>query len=258
MTAAFGSRLLQSAPHPEAHQKPGRSGPPRRNIKLLAGAGAAGFLLFLLGVIVIFRNQKGDEVGRMELPDGTSVEVQASGKVDPSEKSVDLLKLVDPGVSFNGDAWKLGADGLRSPDRRSGWALVKVPYQPPDEYDWDVMAEKLGGGQALTLHFVTAGHQGTVCLDGYSPTACALEMIDGQFGPKRVGSIFKPGAVARIRVSVRKSGVTVLCDGQTILSWQGDMAKFSTFGGWKVPDKRSLYVGSQTAYRIREMTLTPR
>ncbi len=85
MTVALGSRRMQAIPAVEAYEEPERKGPPHKNIKLLAGAGAAGFLLLLLGVIVIFRNQKGQEVGRMELPDGTSVEVQTSAKVDPAK-----------------------------------------------------------------------------------------------------------------------------------------------------------------------------
>ncbi len=50
---------------------------------MLIGACAAGFLCLLLGVIVILRNQKGEEVGRMALPDGTSVEVQAPSAAGP-------------------------------------------------------------------------------------------------------------------------------------------------------------------------------
>ncbi len=50
--------------------------PPWKNTKVLIGAGAAGFLLLLLGVIVIVRNKDGKEVARIEVADGNSVEVQ--------------------------------------------------------------------------------------------------------------------------------------------------------------------------------------
>lgn len=50
--------------------------PPRKNTKLLIGAGAAGFVLLLLGVIVIVRNKDGKEVARLEVAEGNSVEVQ--------------------------------------------------------------------------------------------------------------------------------------------------------------------------------------
>ncbi len=76
MTIALGSSRLQSIPAVEPYEEPDRKGPPRKNMKLLAGAGAAGFLFLLLGVIVIVRNKDGKEVARLEVPDGNSVEVQ--------------------------------------------------------------------------------------------------------------------------------------------------------------------------------------
>jgi serine/threonine protein kinase/Leucine-rich repeat (LRR) protein len=97
ITAAFGNRLLQSIPLPERYEEPESKGPPWRNTKLLVGAGAAGFLCLLLGVIVIFRNQKGEEVGRMALPDGTSVEVQTSGpKAAPVVPGKPITTFKDP------------------------------------------------------------------------------------------------------------------------------------------------------------------
>jgi serine/threonine protein kinase/Leucine-rich repeat (LRR) protein len=45
---------------------------------LLIGAAAAGFLAVLLGVIVIIKNQKGEEIGRIELPPGQTAEVQTT------------------------------------------------------------------------------------------------------------------------------------------------------------------------------------
>ncbi len=49
---------------------------PNRNQALWIGAGAMGFLAVLLGVIVILRNHKGEEVGRLTLPPGHTAEVQ--------------------------------------------------------------------------------------------------------------------------------------------------------------------------------------
>ncbi len=78
------SEIVPSLPVPQAKQatkpKPksvsGAKQPPWKNTKVLIGAGAAGFLLLLLGVIVIVRNKDGKEVARIEVADGNSVEVQ--------------------------------------------------------------------------------------------------------------------------------------------------------------------------------------
>ena len=50
------------------------------NTPIWIGAGAMGFLALVFGVIVIIRNQKGEEVGRLELPPGHTAEVQQPDK----------------------------------------------------------------------------------------------------------------------------------------------------------------------------------
>ncbi|MCE9605496.1 MAG: DUF1080 domain-containing protein [Planctomycetia bacterium] len=178
---------------------------------------------------------------------------------NPTVGRVDLLALVDPKVSFNGGVWTKGPGGLRSPSEGSQWSLVKIPYEAPEEYDWDVKVERVDDkGQAFDLFFTTRGRQGTICIDGFGkPGKCALEMIEGKTGPSYPGPVLTPGKTSTIRVSVRKSGVTVVCEGKEILAWQGDMTKFSTFSNWNVPDKRNLFLGSQASFLVREMTLTP-
>ncbi|HWA97848.1 MAG TPA: family 16 glycoside hydrolase, partial [Pirellulales bacterium] len=62
---------------PALGNSPGAKGPPWKNTKVLAGAGAAGFFALLLGVIVIIRGPQGEELARIEAPAGASVEVKA-------------------------------------------------------------------------------------------------------------------------------------------------------------------------------------
>ncbi len=69
---------------------------PNNNKAMWIGAGAMGFLAVLLAVIVIIRNQKGEEIRRIELPAGQTAELletatkpamvsNAAGKVDPTK-----------------------------------------------------------------------------------------------------------------------------------------------------------------------------
>lgn len=82
---------------------------------LLMGAGAAGFLAVLLGVIVIIRNQKGEEIGRLELPPGQTAEVQTTAtkpaiapkvaeNVDPDRKAAEWVLSKRGGVKINNAA----------------------------------------------------------------------------------------------------------------------------------------------------------
>ena len=103
---------------PERQRKPGLKGPPWKNTKLLIGAGAAGFLLVLLGVIVILRNQKGKEVGRMELPDGTSVEVRST---TPPPQSTALASSV-PAIGTVPAPAKAPFDATQAKAHQAAWA----------------------------------------------------------------------------------------------------------------------------------------
>ncbi|HEX4131867.1 MAG TPA: SUMF1/EgtB/PvdO family nonheme iron enzyme [Pirellulales bacterium] len=60
------------------------STPPWKNRKLLIGAGGAWLFLLALGVIVVIRSRSGDEIQRIEVPPGATVEV----KEDPSPRPV--------------------------------------------------------------------------------------------------------------------------------------------------------------------------
>ncbi len=85
------SEIVASLPVTQAKQatkpKPKSVGqskpPPRKNTKLLIGAGAAGFLFLLLGVIIVIKNNRGETVAEVKVPDGntTEVKVPAGGSV---------------------------------------------------------------------------------------------------------------------------------------------------------------------------------
>jgi hypothetical protein len=181
--------------------------------------------------------------------------------------SVDLLKLVDPKQSFNGGTWSKGPNGLTSPNDEFEWALVRVPYVASEEYDWRIVVERANdnpvvkpvnnSGRSFALHFIASGNRGSVCIDGYHNGTCALEMIDKNMGPTFQGPIMKPGKPVAILVSVRKDSVSVAADGKEILSWHGDMGRFSSYANWRVPDRQNLFIGSQASFIIHEMSVTP-
>ena len=56
--------------------------PPWKNTKVLLGAGAAGFVLLLLGVILIVRDKDNKEVAHIDAADGTKVTLPAGGSVE--------------------------------------------------------------------------------------------------------------------------------------------------------------------------------
>ncbi|MBA4017762.1 MAG: hypothetical protein C0483_11360 [Pirellula sp.] len=74
--AVATSKLAKPTKKEPVAKSSGGKQPPWKNTKVLIGAGAAGFLFLLLGVILIVRNKDGKEVARLEVAEGNSVEVQ--------------------------------------------------------------------------------------------------------------------------------------------------------------------------------------
>ena len=117
--------------------------PPWKNTKVLAAAGAAGFLLVLLGVWVVIKDKSGKVVSSFPVPDGGTVVVE--NKADGVAKTADDAtpeKVAVREVSGQGKF----ADGVAPPsnpvppsssppatDRVARW-----PFDPSDgrEYEW--------------------------------------------------------------------------------------------------------------------------
>ena len=72
---------------PEPEKKKPRQAKAKSKSKLsrpvLIGAAAGGFMIVLLGVIFVFKNDKGEEVARVKLPDGGSVEARQETPAAP-------------------------------------------------------------------------------------------------------------------------------------------------------------------------------
>ena len=75
--------------------------PARRNRNVLIGQAAAGFLFVMLGVWVIVKDKFGNEVGRMQVPDGGKAEVANDGSATPQKENV-IAPAIDPRANATG------------------------------------------------------------------------------------------------------------------------------------------------------------
>ncbi len=74
-TAAIRSGAMAARKGNDVSPSGGKQ-PPWKSTKVLIGAGAAGFLFLLLGVWVIIRDKDGNEVARVQVPEGGTATVQ--------------------------------------------------------------------------------------------------------------------------------------------------------------------------------------
>ena len=63
-------------------------------------------------------------------------------------------------------------------------------------------------------------------------------------------ALFAKGRPSQIVCTVRKEGVTVLCDGEKVISWQGKPERLSLSEYWKTPHDNALLLGAMTVATV--------
>lgn len=179
------------------------------------------------------------------------------------DETVDLLSLVDPHRNRVAGDWKMQNGRLES-NKQYG-ARIEIPYQPPREYVMTVIAEPLdepngliigqrsGDRRFLTLiNFVREGQ----------PPASALEDIDGLNVDRNATTVrakmLEKNRPSAIVCTVREKGVTVTCDGRSLIDWRGDASRLSLSDYWQTPNRKTLFLGAYDCrYRFHRVTLAP-
>jgi hypothetical protein len=210
-------------------------------------AGLLGLLLLLGAYIVQGWREEGGDPGPAGRP--------------PREG--DLLRLIDPKLDAIHGEWTLKEGALVSPGLQ--WARIRLPYVPPEEYDLRIVAERRQGHDALAVGLSGGGRSFAVWLDGFPNREglSGLDLLDGilvEDNPASVpGLRLVNGRKSRILVSVRRQGVKVDVDGETVLDWQGGFERLSPSPVWSARDAQApLFVGADSSQVVfTEIHLTP-
>ena len=168
--------------------------------------------------------------------------------------AVDLLALVDPAKDAVKGDWTRDAQGLRC--SAGDHIRLMIPYAPPDEYDVHYELERVEGGDGLVLGFSRGNTQWTAALDSH-PGAGHKVGLDG--GESVVtGPLFQNGRVSKVEARIRKSVVTLIVDGRTVLESKGATSRLHTPDGWKVPHPKALSLAAWgSSYRFSKVYLVP-
>ena len=202
----------------------------------------------------------GDEPARPDPRERTAATSASEGGEPPGTgRQVDLLGLAEPRRAISG-AWTWTGTALTVRADGDRPAVLSIPYATPDEYDLEVRAE--GGGDLLMIGLVHRDAQFAACLD-LDNGKYWLQQFDDQAmqdnESTRRGPAFRVEAGLTFRCSVRAEGVTISCEGQRLIDWEGDYSKFSarSLALVDVPDRRSLYLASWADRQITACRLTP-
>lgn len=175
-------------------------------------------------------------------------------------KPIDLLKMIDPVRHSIGGKWAFQKLVLISDSE--GVCKLMIPYQPPAEYDLEIVARRLRGKDGIGISVPIEKSQPCVMLDGFAMTVSGISRVDSKpFDQNDTASnqrVFPDAGDATVVCRVRQNAIEVTTDGKTIIEWKGDSKRLSFHTDLEVPNKTVLALGTwHTSFAISKLTLTP-
>ncbi len=175
---------------------------------------------------------------------------ELKNKVSPSKNGVakgglvDLMKLIDPTKDTISGNWKFENNKLVS-DNTAG-ARIQISYQPPEEYDYQIVFTRLEGKETVMQILNKSGRSFSWIMGGWNNSVCGFETVKGRDSndnPTTVKSGIENGKTYTSLLQVRNEGIKAFLDGKLISEWKefNDM-KLGSF--WKLRDENALGLGT--------------
>jgi predicted Ser/Thr protein kinase len=158
--------------------------------------------------------------------------------------AVNLLPRVDPQKDAVAGRWKREGDTVLVEGGRP--ARLRVPYEPPREYDVRLMFTRRAGEHCVSLILTREGRSFILVLEprGWF----GLERVGGEDYTRNPAFVRAAGPLERHRtytavVQVRDTGLQAYLDGQPICRWKTDYSDLSMNPGWSLGDPPVLGLG---------------
>jgi len=155
-------------------------------------------------------------------------------------KPVNLLVLTDPQRDAVRGAWQRNpATGELISNSREEFARIEIPYEPPEEYDFEIRFTRLAGGDFVAQLAVQNMRQFVWAMGNYRGTVAGFEVINGKKPPDHPNTVWaapslmngKPyWSVIQDRkpywsvIQVRKDSLTAYLDGKLLTYWKTEGA----------------------------------
>ncbi len=161
-----------------------------------------------------------------------------SPKMAPESSEVrrvhDLLKLVDVSRDAGVGNWKRIADGVAC-ENPNGANVLQLPYEPPEEYDFEIEFTTTGSGLNVNQYVAASGQMFAWKLNSHnvSPPLYGFELLDGKFAKDnkeaatQIPTPIKDGQRYRSTIEVRRGSLRTLLDGKELVKWTGDFKRLS-------------------------------
>jgi hypothetical protein len=199
----------------------------------------------------------GKVVGHPELPT-----LSKSPPDDSAQRTVDLMPLIDPAVDTVGGRWSRVNKTAIASDGSA--ARLRIPYHPPDEYDFHVRLHRTGGGQFAALILSHGLHNFHFVMGAWDNRISGLELVDGRRADNNPTTIksdaaFENGREVDLVAYVRNGSVAISVDGKLVLEHKTNYADLTVLSEAYIGDGAlGLYTNNASfqvdAVEIREIT----
>lgn len=177
-------------------------------------------------------------------------------------RSVDLLQLIDLARDTRRQsgwpAWRREGSVLVMPP---GNALLEIPYSAPEEYDLKVVVKREGEAavRPFVIMPVAGGRTFQIQFDFDALHRLCIANYDGRWTTITNHAIFESGKYSTIICRIRRSGFSILADGQLIADRKGGYSRYSPDPAFLAKDPSHPMIASftSTAFYISQLELTP-
>jgi serine/threonine-protein kinase len=175
--------------------------------------------------------------------------------------ALELLPQIDPGRDTVSGPWR--KDGARLFCDGGESAVLRIPYEPPAEYDFRVVFLRESGTCATIQFLCKDGRNFAFDLGGYGNALSGFATVGGRGtpnNPTKIAHSLHDGQRYNSVVEVRRDRVTAFLDGKKWTEWLPQMGELGTDPGWCVDIPGLIGLGnceSRTYFesiQIREVT----
>lgn len=191
------------------------------------------------------------------MPDLSAPAEKAAPSSTAAPGMVNLLGRIDPARDAVSGEWRMENGALLTP--ADAGVRLRLPYEPPPEYEIKLEAVRLEGKGTLGLGLLVGGSPVLAAVDAFEGTISGLDMIDGRACSDNEtthrGGVLHDGSPNRIECRVRRDQVHVTVNGEQLIDWRGDSQRLATSFPIPEPPALSLVVWG-AKYRITRLEAT--
>ncbi len=162
----------------------------------------------------------------------------------PHSRLVDLIKLVDLKRDSVAGIWEVKS-GLLLLKSKESPSRLEFHYEPPEEYDFQVIFARVEGGQDVALVCAAADRQFLWLMDGYG-NRMGFDLVKGEnmhTNPTAKPCRLENGHRYTTLIKVRKIGVQAYLNGNLVDEWRSNLADLSLPPGFDLRGKHTLGIG---------------